>query len=207
MPPHTPTVEGFKKGRVPREVRSRQLLDLAEQIFLENGYEGFSIEDLCRAAGVTRPVVYEHFGSKEGLFLACQRRIRTEFHEALDAGLAASDLETAIRGAADAFFGMLEDNPKRWLFVFCSTTGLVGPLAEELYDLRAQTVDRIAEVGQAFAPSMDEEAVVALAQAVSGAGEGLGRWWMRNRHIPRERIVDYQVRFTLAAMAAAQPVL
>lgn len=201
--PHTPpTVEGFKKGRVPREVRARQLLDLAEEIFLENGYEGFSIEELCRAAGVTRPVVYEHFGSKEGVFLACQRRIRTEFEEALAEGLAARNLETAVRDAADAFFGMLEENPRRWLFVFGSTTGLVGPLAEELYDLRAQTVDRIAEVGRAFAPRMDEEAVLALAQAIAGSGEGLGRWWMRNRHIPRQRIVDYQVRFTLAAIAA-----
>ena len=46
------SVNGYKHGRVPRDVRRTQLLELAEQLFMEKGYGGFSIDDLCRAAGV-----------------------------------------------------------------------------------------------------------------------------------------------------------
>ena len=77
------SVDGYKHGRVPREVRRGQLLVLAEQLFMEKGYGGFSIDDLCRAAGVSRPIVYEHFGSKDGIYLACLRGIRSEFESAL----------------------------------------------------------------------------------------------------------------------------
>src|SRR3981081_645942 len=82
------SVGGYKHGRVPRAVRSTQLLDLAEELLIENGYAGFSIDELCRAAGVSRPIVYEHFGSKDGIYLACVRRIRTEFEQALVAASA-----------------------------------------------------------------------------------------------------------------------
>jgi hypothetical protein len=46
-------VNGYNHGRVPRPVRERQLLDLAEQLFIDRGYEGASIEELARAAGVS----------------------------------------------------------------------------------------------------------------------------------------------------------
>ncbi|HJQ04414.1 MAG TPA: TetR/AcrR family transcriptional regulator [Nocardioides sp.] len=190
------SVEGFKKGRVPREVRVRQLLDHAERLFLAEGFDGFSIEDLCRAAGVSRPVVYEHFGSKEGVYLACQQRVRDEFDEALRAALAGTEIDEIIREVADVYFGMLEADPRRWLFVFGSTSGFAGPMAETLYDMRLETIRGIAALAAALRPDLPEEQVTAVAHMVSGAGEELGRWWMRNRQVPRARIVDYYVAGT-----------
>ncbi|MEA2418363.1 MAG: hypothetical protein QOE60_569, partial [Thermoleophilaceae bacterium] len=55
-------------------MRERQLLELAEALFAERGYAGASMDELARRAGVTKPVVYELFGSKEGLFGACVDR-------------------------------------------------------------------------------------------------------------------------------------
>ena len=66
-------VEGFQHGRVPRPVRERQLLELAEALFAERGYAGASMDELARRAGVTKPVVYELFGSKDGLFERLRR--------------------------------------------------------------------------------------------------------------------------------------
>ena len=65
--------------RMSHQDRGTQLLDLAEELFTTVGYDKVSIEDIAKAAGVTRPVVYQHFGSKEGLFLACAQRAREEF--------------------------------------------------------------------------------------------------------------------------------
>lgn len=202
--PSSPGVADFQKGRVPREVRVRQLLDLAEGLFLEHGFEGFSIEDLCRAAGVSRPVVYEHFGSREGVYLACQQRVRDEFDAALEGALEADDLagpaslDGVVRQVAEVYFAMLEAHPRRWLFVFGSTSGFAGPMADRLYDLRLATIERIAVLCRAYRPDLTEEHTTALAHMISGAGEELGRWWMRHLDVPRQRVVDQYVDATLA---------
>src|ERR1700716_2081035 len=134
-----PSVHGYKHGRVPRAVREQQLLDLAEQLFIEKGYDRMSIEDLCRAAGVSRPIVYEHFGSKDGIYLACVRRIRAEFEEAmLGASAGGNDLATTLERGADAFFSILERDPRRWSLVYGGANGLVGPLAGPLPSLRSE---------------------------------------------------------------------
>src|SRR6185436_4886732 len=64
-------IEDFRHGRVPRAVRERQLVELGEQLCAERGFAKASMDELARRAGVTKPVIYELFGSKEGLFRAC----------------------------------------------------------------------------------------------------------------------------------------
>ena len=194
------SVDGYKHGRVPREVRHGQLLELSEELFMEKGYGGFSIDDLCRAAGVSRPIVYEHFGSKDGIYVACLRRIRAEFEAALVAAAAGdADLATTVRASAETWFSMIEREPARWSLVYGGATGLVGPLAEQLAELRDETVRQIAGVLTKFAPDMDPERILLWAHQVSGAGEQLGRWWLRHRGITRERIVAFYSDFVYAS--------
>jgi AcrR family transcriptional regulator len=193
-------VNGYKHGRVPRDVRRGQLLELAEELFMEKGYGGFSIDDLCRAAGVSRPIVYEHFGSKDGIYIACLRRIRSEFEAALLAAAAdGTDLPMTVEQSAEAWFSILEREPQRWSLVYGGATGLVGPLADQLADLRDTTVQQIALVISQYAPNTSNEQISEWAHAVSGAGEQLGRWWLRNPSIPRKRIVAFYSDFLLAA--------
>jgi AcrR family transcriptional regulator len=194
------SVDGYRHGRVPREVRRGQLLELAEELFMEKGYGGFSIDDLCRAAGVSRPIVYEHFGSKDGIYLACLRRIRAEFEGAL-LGAAADDVDlaTTVRGSSEIWFSMIEREPARWSLVYGGATGLVGPLAEQLAELRDGTVLQIAGVLTKFAPEMEPEQILMWAHQVSGAGEQLGRWWLRHPDIPRERIVAFYSDFVFGS--------
>jgi AcrR family transcriptional regulator len=192
------SVDGYKHGRVPRAVRRNQLLELAEELFMEKGYGGFSIDDLCRAAGVSRPIVYDHFGSKDGLYITCLRRIREEFEQAiLAAAASATDLPTTIRRSAEVWFSMIEREPQRWSLVYGGATGLVGPIADQLADLRESTVRQLAMVFAAYAPHADAEQVSAFSHAASGSGEQLGRWWLRNSGIPRERIVELHSEFVI----------
>jgi AcrR family transcriptional regulator len=186
-----PVVGGFKHGRVPRAVRAAQLLDLAEQLFIEHGYDRFAIEDLCRAAQVSRPVVYAHFGSKEVLYLEVLRRIRDEFEASLlGAAAQAGDIEGALRKGAEAYFQIIARDPARWSLVYGASAGLVGPMAEELYELRAATVRKIADVIELFLPGADPVDVLVAANAVSGSGEQLGRWWLHSPQLPIEQLVD-----------------
>jgi AcrR family transcriptional regulator len=194
------SVEGYKHGRVPREVRRGQLLDLAEGLFMQKGYVGFWIDDLSRAAGVSRPTVYRHFGSKDGIYLACVRRIAEEFEQALVAGAtSAPDLATAVNHGAEAWFSILEREPQRWSLLYGGATGLGGPLADQLADLRDATVRQIGMILTRYAPRADSAQVNAWAHAVSGAGEQLGRLCLRNPDIPRQGIVAIYSDFLLLA--------
>ncbi len=205
MPALRPDATDFKKGRVPREVRRQQLLTLAEELLIEHGYEKFSIEDLCHAAGVSRPVVYEHLGSKDVVYLAVQRHVREEFHQNLtDATGSAKNLAEAVSAGSAAFFTILERNPRRWLMVFGSTTGFAGQMADELWELRYKTVSDIAAMLNAFDIALGSQRVEALAHSISGGGEGLGRWWMRNLDVPRNWVVAQHVSQTLATIEAAK---
>src|SRR5437879_5350609 len=120
-----PVIGGFAHGRVPALVRAEQLLDVAERLFAEQGYGSTSIERIAREAGVTRPVVYEHFGSKDGIYLACLRRARGQLEEMLDAAVApTSDPREQLERGADAYFGFVERDPVRWRVLFGGGAGV-----------------------------------------------------------------------------------
>jgi len=194
--PEPARLDGQLMGRVPRAVRQRQLLDVAEKLFMQHGYEGTSIEDVARAAGVTRPVVYEHHGDKDALFVACVRRSRREFEQALTtatAEVAGADVPAVLEHGGRLFFARLERDPRRCALLL--TTGS-GPLGQRLAELRDGTVDRTAELIAVHAPELTDPAVrTAAARVVVGVAEELARWWLRSPEIPRERLVGYFCTF------------
>src|SRR5215212_1597600 len=78
---HTPTVRSVTpkprgSRRVPRAVREREMLAVAERAFAARGYHAASVDGIAEAAGITKPMVYAYFGSKEGLYRACMRAAR-----------------------------------------------------------------------------------------------------------------------------------
>lgn len=193
-----PAVMGHRHGRVPREVRHKQLLDISEQIFLTKGYDGFSIEELRRSAGVSRPVVYEHFRSKEAIFIACITRI-WEIYETslLDSAANVHTFKDVVVGASDAYFRTLESNPRAWELLN-NARGINVTVDGELDRLRELSVQRIVELGKVLTPNMGHERIEAYSHIISGAAEDLGRWWSRNLDIPRSRIVEYHTDAILA---------
>jgi AcrR family transcriptional regulator len=193
-----PSINGHPHGRVPRAVREEQLLEVAEQVFATQGYEGTSIEDIARAAGVTRPVVYDHFGSKEGIYLACVRRARAELERLFDEAAGASD-DTAAQlwAGINAYFEFVERHGRAWDVLFGQGGAVAGPAAEELTRQRFATVRGIAGVftRSAGPREVDAQAVEAFAHALSGSGEQLAKWWRHNPHLSREQVVSYHMAF------------
>src|SRR3954453_993544 len=115
-------IEDFRHGRVPRAVRERQLVELGEQLFAERGFAKASMDELARRAGVTKPVIYELFGSKEGLFRACLEGLALRMAEQIaeaargadaggggDAGRAAN-AEARLRAGGLAFLRFASEN-------------------------------------------------------------------------------------------------
>lgn len=192
------------KKRLGRDARRSQLLDTAESLFLAQGYDSTTMEDVAKAAGVTRAVVYTHFAGKEELLLAGARRARKELNDQLS--LLASEahkfesLSDVVRRGGDIFFSMLENAPSRWALLFAaSATSPVGGDAE-LHRLRASTIRHIIDVIEFLDPPVGGERVEALAYMVSGLGEQLGRWWLTRPEVPREQIVAYYSDFIVSGL-------
>jgi AcrR family transcriptional regulator len=191
----TTLVNGYRHGRVPRPVRELQLLDIAEEQFAIHGYGGASIEVIARLAGVSRPIVYDHFGDKEGVYIACLRRARGELEEMILAAVdeARTPREMMEAGTA-AYFEFVERRGQRWVVLFGGVE-LAGSAADEAARLRFATVDRIRDLLVAIAPSADAATVDAFAHAISGSSEQVAKWWRANPDVPRERVVAMQVAF------------
>ncbi|KVW81384.1 hypothetical protein WL00_29315 [Burkholderia cepacia] len=191
-----------------RAARCEQLLDVAEELFCANGFEGTSIEDVAKAAGVTRPVVYAHYSDKDELFVACVRRARAEVEESLgefEALIrAGASIATVIHRAGTIFFTTLERNPRRWMVLFNPSTALSEDLDKRLNALRRQTIQQIASVTRHVLPD-DEARSTAFAYAISGVGEQIGRWWLDNPEIPRDDAITHYREFIERGLGISRP--
>ena len=193
-----------RRTRLSREARGAQLLDVAETLFAAQGFEGTSMEEIARAAGVTRPMVYAHYPNKDEIFLACVQRARAELEARIrepeimiEAGAGAA---AVIERAGTVFFEILERDPDRWMVLFNPSTALSKELATRLTAMRQHTIVRIADLTRHFA-TFDEERNVAFAYAISGVGEQLGRWWINNPDVPRSRVVEHYRDFITGGLA------
>jgi len=105
---------------VPRADREQQILDAAVAGFGERGYAHASMAAIARSAGISKPLVYEYFGSKEGLYLACLRRAGVHLVDRV----AAAQKGTTLQRAGDtlaAIFGALDGRRLDWAVIFDPT--------------------------------------------------------------------------------------
>jgi AcrR family transcriptional regulator len=174
--------------------RYAQLLEAAEGLFVERGFAAVSMTDIAAAAGVTRPVVYDHFKSKEGAYLACVGQARASFEAELLRQIRPElSPREQLRAGGEAFFTTLARDPKRWQLLFGSNAVLPGEANQRLAAMRFATIEQIRLILVGMAPDAPAERIEACAQVVSGAGERLGHWWLTRPEIPRERIVDHYI--------------
>ena len=125
-------IEDYRHGRVPRALRERQLVDLGEELFAERGFAKASMDELARRAGVTKPVIYELFGSKEGLFGACLEGLALRLAAQIaDAARAGRDPEARLRAGGLAFLRFARDNRVAW-----DLMGMQGRFADQAETVR-----------------------------------------------------------------------
>lgn len=109
------------------ERRRPLVLDAAYRLFLTNGFEGTSMDAIARAAGVSKPVVYDCFASKDELFTAMldreEERILSETEAALRTSGGAADPEGALIRGFEAFLNAVADSPDIYRVVFLGEGG------------------------------------------------------------------------------------
>jgi AcrR family transcriptional regulator len=189
-------LKGHRPGRVPRAVRSEQLLDLADRLFAERGFHGASMDELARRAGVSKPVIYDHFGSKEQLFATCVGRTG----EALAAHVATavrkeSEPRARLRAGSIAYFRFLAEQLQAWAVLFDAQEGGDARFAAEAARIRHRQselmIDLMAESAGTEAGHEGRAMLEAMTLAIAGAYESLSLWWREHPEVPPEQLADW----------------
>ena len=184
--PSTPRA-GPTRGRAAHlgpERRRPLVLDAAFELFLEHGYDGTSMEAVAHAAGVTKPVVYDCFGSKEELFTALlqreEARVLGQIAAALPREADREDPEQLLADALTAFLRAVAASPQAYRVILLGEGGTNAAVARHIRTGRAEQVRVIAALVAEWLhrhrPGVDADAVAPLvAHALVGVAEASAR--------------------------------
>jgi len=187
--------------------RREQLLEIARELFAQKGFEGTSVEEIAARAGVSKPVVYEHFGGKEGAYaVVVDREVRT-LHDSIRAALTTPDArarELLERGAL-ALLDYIDQCPDgfRILSRDSSIGNPVGSFASILSDI-AVHVEDLLEVE--FARLGHDPRFAGLySQALVGLVAQTGQQWLENREPDRLIVARHLINLAWNGMAHLKP--
>ena len=194
----------YPHGRVPRAVRERQVLALAEELFAERGYSGASMDELASRAGVSKPVIYDLFGSKERLHHRLFERAADELAETVARAVVGhDDPEDQLRASALAFFEFIRGHRAGWEMISRDDAG--GRHAAAVTGIRARqnafVTALLAQRAAASGRSVDEARIEAAAHLLNGAFESLAEWWRGHPDVPAETLADWLVAFAAPGLA------
>ena len=177
------------------------MLDAAERAFAQRGFHAASVDAIAEASGISKPMVYAYFGSKEGLYRACMRRARGRLIDTLRAGIdpAAAPDQQLWHGLL-AVFGFVERERASWAILLGEVTQGSGPFAAEGAAVRRELAALVADLLRraAAAEGLDSEALAItdpLARALMGAGESLAVWWGEHPEEPVDRVALVLMNF------------
>jgi AcrR family transcriptional regulator len=182
-------VRALPTRRLTAGARRAQLLEVAREVFASDGYHGAAMEQIAVRAGVTKPVLYQHFESKKELYLALLEediaRLLEDIGRAIEG---AKSNRERIERATGAYFGYIDSNEGSFRLLFRETMGAEDEFRRAIERFRDELARRIAAVIQAEAGLPGGEAEL-LARGVMGIAESAAQWWLDHRSVAAERVV------------------
>jgi AcrR family transcriptional regulator len=167
---------------VPRAEREQQIIAAAVDEFAESGYAGASMVVIARRAGISKPLIYQYFGSKDGLYLTCLHDVAGALLERLEvAELSVDDTVASRVYALQAVFEALEPQRSAWQLLYDTTKPAIGPIAAAAEDYQARTAALAASGSERFLRSRglgDALDASALTAVWMGLVNSLVLWWL-----------------------------
>jgi len=185
--------------------RREQLLVVGRSLFAEKGYDATSIEEIASRAGVSKPVVYEHFGGKEGLYAVVVDREMSDLLNRLTDALAAGHPRVLVEQAALALLTYIEEETDgfRILSRESPVASSSGTFSSLLNDIASQVEHIMArEFGTR---GMSTTLAPMYAQMLVGMVALTGQWWLEERKPKREDVVAHLVNLGWNGLAHLEP--
>lgn len=182
------------RARMTGKQRREQLVHVGRKLFAEKGFEGTSVEEIAAQASVSKPVIYEHFGGKEGLYAVVVDREIEALLGAIQGALtsggtsrqlierAAMALLDYIEGSADGFRILVRDSPPG------QATGTFASLMSDI----ATQVEHIM-VAAFKRHKLDTKAAPMYAQMLVGMVAMTGQWWLDSRKFKKHEVAAHVV--------------
>lgn len=179
---------------MPRAERERQMIEVAETVFAERGYSAASMDEIAERVGVSKPMLYEYFQSKEGLLLASIQAARTALRDATEHAVSdAVTAEDALQKGLLAFFTFVRDRRQAWSLLRHEISLVGTSAAKELEATRTQQTDLIARLLDAYLEALDPALARAMAEFVVGGCERLAIWCEQRDDVTPEVATSYAV--------------
>jgi AcrR family transcriptional regulator len=174
----------------PRRSRRRQLIAAADRVIRRRGPDA-SMDEIAAEAGVTKPILYRHFGHKDGLYGILVRRYMRAIYRGSESALGETNPRRRIAESVDAFLQAVEREPEIFRFVRRATSeqpeaadvagALVRRHANEIARSTRADLERL---------GLDVEAAEPWAHGIVGMMQFVASWWLEHPDVPRERLVN-----------------
>ena len=201
----TPPAKSKTKVRMTGHERREQLLDVGRTLFAEKGFEAVSVEEIASKAGVTKPVVYEHFGGKEGLYAVLVDREMNDLLASMTDALTAGSARTLLEQAGMALFDYIDTNPDgfRILVRDSPVSQSSGSFASLIVDVAAQVEHLLAS--QFASHDISTKYAAVYSQALVGMVALTGQWWLDVRKPRKEDVVSHLVNLAWNGLEHLEP--
>jgi AcrR family transcriptional regulator len=178
---------GSASTRLPRPARRRQLLGAAREVFVAQGYHAAAMDEIAERAGVSKPVLYQHFPGKLDLYLALLDQSVDELVATVrDALESTTDNKQRVAATFTAYFEYVAGEGQAFRLVFESDLSNEAAVRERLERGQQECAQMISQMVEQDAGLDDDEARL-LSVAMVGLAQVTARYWLTTRdHIPRE---------------------
>jgi len=200
------STRGPERARTAAEARRRELLEAADRVVLRDGPQA-SMNAIAAEAGITKPILYRHFGDKGGLYRALAKRHTDALLSALRAALdAPAERRARVEATLDTYLAAIEARPQVYRFLMhpadgaadSATSAESAPSTEQGFDVgrhSAPLLRRLGEeLGQVIVERVDlgpdgEQMARIWGHGIVGMMHAAGDWWLADRPCSRERLV------------------
>jgi len=176
-----------RSNRLPRHERRRQLLDAALEVFVSQGYHAAAMDEIADRAGVSKPVLYQHFPGKLELYLALlDESVDTLVQTVRDALRSTTDNRQRVAATFGAYFEFVGGEGQAYRLVFESDLSNEAAVRARLDRVQRECAAMISQmVSEDAGLSVDEAHLLSVGMV--GMAQVTARYWLRTRdHIPRE---------------------
>nr|WP_206322196.1 TetR/AcrR family transcriptional regulator [Streptomyces sp. HNM0575] len=172
---------------MPRRARRNQLLGAAQEVFVAQGYHAAAMDDIADRAGVSKPVLYQHFPGKLDLYLALLDQHCESLLEAVRAALASTtDNKQRVAATMDAYFAYVEDEGGAFRLVFESDLTNEPAVRDRVDRVSLECAEAVSEV-IAEDTKLSRDQSMLLAVGLCGMAQITARYWLGSgRPIPRD---------------------
>jgi AcrR family transcriptional regulator len=177
--------------RLSASARRTQLIEIARGLFAQRGYEATSVEEIAARAKVSKPIVYEHFGGKEGLYAVLVDREMEHVVSRISEAITSGTPRQRVERAALAFLTYVRDQPDG--FVVLSRDAPVTLARGGMSSLLNDVAERVADVFTTTfkKAGYDPKTAPIYAHALVGMVTFVGQWWTETRKPPVEEVASH----------------